>query len=36
MTVTDAISILDKHKTVKIVEENVTKKGNDEQEVNID
>ena len=36
MTVTDAISILDKHKTVKIVEENVNKKGNDEQEVNSD
>ena len=36
MTVTDAMSILDKHKTVKIVEEDVTKKGNDEQEVNID
>ena len=36
LTLTDAISILDKHKTVKIVEENVTKKGNDEQEVKID
>ena len=31
MTLTDAISILDKHKTVKILEEDVTKKGNDEQ-----
>ena len=36
MTVTDAMSILDKHKTGKSVEEDVTKKGNDEQEVNID
>ena len=36
LTLTDAISILDKNKTVKIVEENVTKKGNDEQEVKID
>ena len=36
LTLTDAISILDKHKTVKIVEENVTKKGNGEQEVKID
>ena len=36
LTLTDAISILDKHKTVKIVEEYVTKKGNDEQEVKND
>ena len=36
MTVTDAMSILDKHKTANSVEEDVTKKGNDEQEVNID
>ena len=36
MTVTDAMSILDKHKTRKSVEEDVTKKQNDEQEVNID
>ena len=36
MTVTDAMSILDKHKTRNSVEEYVTKKGNDEQEVNID
>ena len=36
MTVTDAMSILDKHKTRKSVKEDVTKKGNDEQEVNID
>ena len=36
LTLTDAISILDKHKTVKIVEENVTKKGNDEEEVKIE
>ena len=36
LTLTDAISILDKHKTVRIVEENVTKKGNDEEEVKID
>ena len=33
LTLTDAISILDKHETVKIVEENVTKNGNDEEEV---
>ena len=36
LTLTDAISILHKHKSVKIVEENVTKKGNDEEEVKID
>ena len=36
MTVTDAMSILDRHKTRKSVEEDVTKKGNDEQEDNID
>ena len=36
MTVTDAMSILDRHKTRKSVEEDVTKKQNDEQEVNID
>ena len=36
MTVTDAMSILDRHKTRKSVEEDVTKKRNDEQEVNID
>ena len=36
MTVTDAMSILDKHKTVNSVEEDVTKKGKDEQEVDID
>ena len=36
MMVTDAMSILDIHKTRKSVEEDVTKKGNDEQEVNID
>ena len=36
LTLTDAISILDKHKTVKIVEENVTKKENDEQGVKND
>ena len=36
MTVTDAMSNLDKHKTGNSVEEDVTKKGNDEQEVNID
>ena len=36
MTVTDAMSILDRHKTRKSVEEDVTKKQNDEQQVNID
>ena len=36
MTVTDTMSILDNYKTGKSVEEDVTKKGNDEQEVNID
>ena len=36
MSVTDAMSILDKHKTGNSVEEDVTKKGNDEQEVDID
>ena len=36
LTLTDAISILDKHKTVKIVEENVTKKENDEEGVKND
>ena len=36
MSVTDAMSILDKHKSRKTVEEDVTKKGNDEPKVNID
>ena len=36
MSVTDAMSILDKHKNRKTVEEDVTKKGNDEPKVNID
>ena len=36
MSVTDAISILDKHKSRKTVEEHVTKKGNNEPKVNID
>ena len=36
MSVTDAMSILDKHKTRNSVEEDVTKKGNDEQDVDID
>ena len=35
MSVTDAMSILDKHKNRKTVED-VTKKGNDEPKVNID
>ena len=36
MSVTNAISILDKHKSRKTVQEDVTKKGNDEAKVNID
>ena len=36
MSVTDAMSILDKHKSRKTVEEHVTKKGNNEPKVNID
>ena len=36
MSVTDAMSILDKHKSRKTVQEDVTKKGNDEPKVNID
>ena len=35
-SLTDAMSILDKHKTQNSVEEDVTKKGNDEQEVDIE
>ena len=36
MSLTDAMSILDKHKTQNSVEEDVTKKGNDEEEVEIE
>ena len=36
MSVTDAMSIVDKHKSRKTVEEHVTKKGNNEPKVNID
>ena len=36
MSVTDAMSILHKHKSRKTVEEHVTKKGNNEPKVNID
>ena len=36
MSVTDAMSILDKHKSRKTVEEHVAKKGINEPKVNID